>query len=300
MWLLFWNVASCIRLCLPHFMWSGLHIYVVVTPHVPPHTYILPSFSLYILHSCVHRWWCVVSLYLLFNAGRTQCPSHMCCGWPSCCGSVHCSQDGGPHVCLWWCWVHSIALGSPRGSVVYGGVLHQILRTWCESKGQGWPTLFAACLMHFLWPLWPHLLHGHRRQKCVLETTLAHIHVNLNCNLVYHVNLYIFCVICFMLESAFVHLCIVRFLCIVTRLPFLEPVYCVYMLHAVLECCLHMYTMQLIWYTTSRYVCPIRFHCVSLPSCAVGQHSTFESSAERSCRGSSPSAGEWQWCPGTE
>ena len=57
---------------------------------------------------------------------------------------------------------------------------------------------------------------------------------------------------------------------------------------------------QLMWLTTSSYFSPIRFHCVSLTLCAVGKHSTFESSSKRSCRGGSFSSGEWQQCPGTE
>ena len=57
---------------------------------------------------------------------------------------------------------------------------------------------------------------------------------------------------------------------------------------------------QLMWLTTSSYLSPIRFHCVSLMLCAVGKHSTFESIIERPCRGGSLSSGEWQQCPGTE
>ena len=62
--------------------------------------------------------------------------------------------------------------------------------------------------------------------------------------------------------------------------------------------CVHMY--QLMWYTTSGYVSPIRFHSVSLTSCAVGQHSTFESSTGRPCRDNSRSARKWKQCPGAE
>ena len=57
---------------------------------------------------------------------------------------------------------------------------------------------------------------------------------------------------------------------------------------------------QLMWCTTSRYVNPIRFHCVSLTSCAVGQHTTFDSSTGRPCRSGSLSPGKWQQCPGTK
>ena len=59
-------------------------------------------------------------------------------------------------------------------------------------------------------------------------------------------------------------------------------------------------TPAVMWCTNSRYVCLIRFHCVSLTSCAEGEHSTFDSSSERSCRGASLSSGEWQQCSGTE
>ena len=34
--------------------------------------------------TCVHRWWSVVILFLLFNAGRTQFLSLVCHGRPSC------------------------------------------------------------------------------------------------------------------------------------------------------------------------------------------------------------------------
>ena len=53
------------------------------------------------------------------------------------------------------------------------------------------------------------------------------------------------------------------------------------------------------WYTTSRYVSPIIFPCVSLTSCAVGHHSTSDSGTGRPCRGGSLFAGKWQQCEGT-
>ena len=62
----------------------------------------------------------------------------------------------------------------------------------------------------------------------------------------------------------------------------------------------HVYMYQLMWYTTSIYVSPIRFHCVSLTSCAVRHHSTSESSTGRPYRRSSDSAGIWQQCHRTE
>ena len=64
MWLLFWNVAGCIRLCLPHFMCSGLYIYVVVTPHVPPHTYIytILFFPLHPVFMCAQVVMCCESV----------------------------------------------------------------------------------------------------------------------------------------------------------------------------------------------------------------------------------------------
>ena len=54
------------------------------------------------------------------------------------------------------------------------------------------------------------------------------------------------------------------------------------------------------WYTTSRYVSPIRFHCVSLTSCAVGVHSTFESYTKRPYRSCSLSAFGREQRPGRE
>ena len=105
------------------------------------------------LHACMHRWWSVVSLFLLFNAGWTQRLSLVCCWWPSCCYKVPFPQDEGPPLWLWWRWIHSLALGSPKGPVVHSRVPREILWIWCENKGQGWGVYFAVCLMQ-LWPLW--------------------------------------------------------------------------------------------------------------------------------------------------
>ena len=184
----------------------------------------------------------------IFNAGREQFPSLVCSCWPSCHCWVPCPKDGGPPLWLRWWWIHSLALGCPRGQAVHGGVPREILWIWCEGSWQGWPTLFAACLM-LLWPLWTHQLHGHSRDG----------HLYLSC-----VNLF----------GLFIRL----------------------MFFVMLSPRVH----QLMWCTSSRYVCLIRFHCVSLTLCAVGEHSTFDSSSERSCRGGSLSSGEWQQCPGTE
>ena len=60
-----------------------------------------------------------------------------------------------------------------------------------------------------------------------------------------------------------------------------------------------MYVHELMWYTASRYVRSIRFHCVSLTSCAVGQHSTFVGSMERPCRSCSIFACKREQCAGT-
>ena len=70
------------------------------TPHIPPRAYLLYPKD-YVLHRelcmCAQEVICtVVSLFLLFNAGRTQCLSLVCCGRPSCCHSAPCPQDGGP------------------------------------------------------------------------------------------------------------------------------------------------------------------------------------------------------------
>ena len=54
------------------------------------------------------------------------------------------------------------------------------------------------------------------------------------------------------------------------------------------------------WYTTSRYVSPIRLHCVSLASCAGGQYTTFVGSMERPWRSCSISACKREQCAGTE
>ena len=92
-------------------------------------------YFLTLLHACVHRWWSVVSLFLLFNAGRIQCLSLVCWGWPSCCCSIPYPQNGGPPLWVWWWWKHSFGLCSPRRPVVHGGVPREILWIWCESKG---------------------------------------------------------------------------------------------------------------------------------------------------------------------
>ena len=188
----------------------------------------------------------------LFNAGRVQWIWFVCSWWPSCRRWIPRPQNGGPPLWLCWCWIHSLALGSPRGQAVHGGVPREILWIWCEGSWQGWPTLFAACLM-LLWPLRTQQLHGHSRDG----------------------HLYLSCV------NLFVLLCLL----------FIRLIFFV-MLSA------HVH--QLMWCTSSRYVCLIRFHCVSLTSCAVGEHSTFDSIIERPCRGGSLSSGEWQQCPGTE
>ena len=98
----------------------------------------------------MHKWWSVVSLFPLFNAERTQFLSSVCYGWPPCCRWIPCPKNGGPPFWLWWCWIHSLALGSPSRTVVHGGVPREILWIWCEGSWQGWPTLFAVCLMHFV------------------------------------------------------------------------------------------------------------------------------------------------------
>ena len=98
----------------------------------------------------------------MFNAGRNQCLSLVCSLWPSCHRWIPCFKNGGPPLWFRWCWIHSLALGSPWGPAVHGGVPREILWIWCEGSWQGWPTLFAACLI-FLRPLWTHLLHEHRR-----------------------------------------------------------------------------------------------------------------------------------------
>ena len=64
--------------------------------------------------------------------------------------------------------------------------------------------------------------------------------------------------------------------------------------------CTCTYIHGFMWYTTSRYVSPIRLHCVSLTSCAGGQHSTFICSMERPCRNCSISACKREQCAGTE
>ena len=56
----------------------------------------------------------------------------------------------------------------------------------------------------------------------------------------------------------------------------------------------------MMWCTVLRYVSLFRLHSVSLTLCAVGHHSTFESSSEWPCRGGSVSAGKWQQGHGTE
>ena len=87
--------------------------------------------------ACLHRWFCY-ELVLLLNAGWVQCLSLVCCWRPSCCCRIPWPQDGGPPLWLWCCWIHSLALGSSRRSIVHGGVPCAILWIWCESKRQGW------------------------------------------------------------------------------------------------------------------------------------------------------------------
>ena len=67
-----------------------------------------------------------------------------------------------------------------------------------------------------------------------------------------------------------------------------------------LHVCSCTYVHDLMWYTTSRYVSPIRFHCVSLTSCAVGVHPTYESCTERPWRSFSVFACKKEQCAGTE
>ena len=101
---------------------------------------------------------CVViccELVPLFNAGRVQCLSLVCWGRPSCHCWVPCPKDEGLPLWLRWWWIYSLALGSPRGPVVHGGVPCEILWIWCKGSWQGWATLFAAYLM-LLWRLWTH------------------------------------------------------------------------------------------------------------------------------------------------
>ena len=104
------------------------------------------------IYFCVtlHRWRPVVSLFLFFNLGRTQCLSLVCCMRPSWGCWVPCPQDGGPPLWLWWWWEHSLAHGSQFWAVVCGEVPREILWIWCDGRWQGWLTLFAACLMHFV------------------------------------------------------------------------------------------------------------------------------------------------------
>ena len=144
------SIPVKLKQCLS-FVWCDLPLYISC------HTtcmYHLMCIILCLLHHpacmCVHMWWSVVSLFLLFNAGRTQCLSLVCWGWPPCCCSAPCSQDGGPPLWYWWSWIHSLALGIPFWSFLHGGVPHEILWIWCEGNGQGWLTLFAACLMQFV------------------------------------------------------------------------------------------------------------------------------------------------------
>ena len=54
------------------------------------------------------------------------------------------------------------------------------------------------------------------------------------------------------------------------------------------------------YYTTSSDMSVPSDSFVSLTSCAVGQHSTFESSTGRPCRDNSRSARKWKQCPGAE
>ena len=135
--------------CLLVFCSKAQTMYLVVTCTTCTTSYLLLSISFVLLYACVHRWWSVVRLFLLPNVGRTQCLSLVCWGWPSCCCSIPCSQNGGPPLWLWWWWIHSLALGIPHGSAVHGGVPLEILWIWCESKGQGWPILCSVYCMLF-------------------------------------------------------------------------------------------------------------------------------------------------------
>ena len=117
---------------------------LVVTCTTCTTSHLLMSIYFGRLHACVHRWWSVESMFLLFDVGRAQCLWCLCCWWPSCCCWVPCPQNGGPPLWLWWWWIHSLALGSPRGPVLHGGVPREILRIWSESKGQGWPIWYIC------------------------------------------------------------------------------------------------------------------------------------------------------------
>ena len=126
-------VKDGLSICLSHHMYHCMHASKMVDPS-----------SSRVHPACVYRWWSVVSLFLLFNAGTTQCLSFVCHGRPSSCCWVPCHQDGGAPLWLWWCWIHSLALGSPSGSVVLGEVPCEILRIWSKRKGQGWPIFVYA------------------------------------------------------------------------------------------------------------------------------------------------------------
>ena len=143
-------------------------------PHTTSH--LLLSISFVLLHACVHRWWSVVSMILLFNAGRMQCLPPVCWGWPSCHCWVPCDQE--PPLWVWRCWMHSIALGSPRGPAVHGGVPCEILWIWCEGHWQGLPALTRlACIVFCLSDTFCDL-SGH---TYILHGRSRHGHLYLSC-----------------------------------------------------------------------------------------------------------------------
>ena len=92
-------------------------------------------------------------LILLFIAERTKCLSLVCHKRPYCHCQVPCPQNGGPPLWLWWWRSHSLAPCSLLWPVVHGEVPREILWIWSEGHWQGWPALFAPCLMFILCPL---------------------------------------------------------------------------------------------------------------------------------------------------